>query len=313
MKQMAENRKPYYYGVGENVEGCNTLEEIMDKAGLNWEVEKQPIFLGDNSRIEDSFATVRKDNGRVLGIVGRGYEVVQNREGFDFIEDCLGYGITFTKAGTYDKGKRVFMIGEAPTVTVLGDEVHPSILFKNSHDGSGAITAMFTPMRIVCENGLMIPIPGHQNGVVKFTISHTKNVKDRLRIVEELITKNNIYIEALKRQAETWASTPFSAEQYYQLAQELAEVKEDENGERKLTRGQESMIEDLMMAYKEEDVKKFEGTAWQALLAVSDYDSHKINSRNTGNIEYNFDRVAYGMSVLAQASQIISRMTGVAV
>ena len=45
------------------------------------------------SEVPNRFATVRVDNNQVLGIVGNNYEVVQNIEGFEFIDDCLGDGI----------------------------------------------------------------------------------------------------------------------------------------------------------------------------------------------------------------------------
>lgn len=310
MKQLGAERKPYFYGMGEDVVGCDSLESIIKKARLDWEVEKQSIFLGGGKEIAGKFATVRKDNGQVLGIVGNGYQVVQNIEGFNFVQDCLGEGITFTKAGTYNRGERVFMIGEAPSVNILGDEVHPSILFKNSHDGSGGVQAMFTPMRIACENGMMIPIPGHEKGIVKFSISHTKNVARRLQIVEELITKNNKYIEALKAQAEMLANTPFSEEQFETMSRQLAGITGEEE---KITRGQSMVVSDLEDAYNEEDVSNFRGTAWGALLAASDYDTHKENSRNTGNTEWGFERVAYGMTLLVAAAQIVAQMTGVGV
>lgn len=309
MKQMGIERTPYYAQLGGDVVGCKSVEEVIKKVGLDWEVEKQPLFLGSGKQVDRKFATVRKDNGQVLGIVGDNYQVVQNHEGFEFINECLGEGITFTKAGTYNRGERVFMVGEAPTVNICGDDVHPSILFTNSHDGSGTVKAMFTPMRVVCANGLMIPIPGHESGIVNIRVSHTRNVKDRLMIAQDLIMRNNVYIEALRHEAEQMVNTPFSAEQFELLSRELAGVKGEE-GE-KITRGQDAIITDLAAAYQEEDIAKFDGTAWKALMAVSDYDSHKLNSRNTGNTEYQFERVAYGMTVLVSAMAIIQRMTGV--
>lgn len=307
MKQIGTERKPYYYGMGENVSEAKSVDDIMRMAKLDWEVEKQPIFLGNNNEIPNRFATVRKDTGKVMGIVGNTYEVVQNRDGFAFVEQCLGEGITFTKAGLYNRGERIFMIGEAPSVEVMGDEVHPTILFMNSHDGSGSIKAMFTPMRLVCENGLMIPIAGHEKGIVNFKIPHTKRVQDRLWITQDLIKQNNQYIDVLKQRAELLAATPFTKEQFKELSLELAGVEEGV----KITRGQEQIIADLSLAYEEDDVANFNGTAWGAMLAVSDYDTHKLNSRNTGNMEYGFERMAYGMAVVVAASQIIARMTGV--
>lgn len=311
MKQMANERKSYYANIGNDVVGCSSVDEVMAKAGLDWTVEKRPIFLAGEKTIPNKFATVRTDTDKVLGIVKGGYEVVQNRDGFNFIDECLGEGITFTKAGTYNKGERVFVVGEAPSVEVAGDEVHPTILFTNSHDGGGSINAMFTPMRLICENGLMIPIPGHEKGIVKLRISHTKHVKDRLEIAKDLIMANNQYIEALRQRAEMLTKVEFSDEQFLQLSRELAAVEVPAEGEEeKITRGQQSIITDLAAAYEEEDIARFRGTAWGAILAASDYDTHKESSRNTGNEEYQFERVAYGMTMLVAAYQIIARMTG---
>ena len=78
-----------------------------------------------------------------------------------------------------------------------------------------------------------------------------------------------------------------------------------------MTKGQLQMIEDLQTAYQAPDLQKFEGTAWQAINAVADYDSHRIPSRDTGNNEDQFNRILYGMAVLQMAYQIIARMKGI--
>lgn len=315
--QIGAERAPYFAKVGKDVVGCKTVREVAKLAQLDWEVEKRPIYLQttkqvavddeheDYDQVEDKFATVRKDTGKVLGIVGNQYEVVQNIEGFEFIDDVLGKDITFVKAGTHAKGTRVFIAAKAQSVEIEGDEIIPYILFTNSHDGAGTVTAIFTPMRQVCSNGLMLPAKGHQE--IKIRIQHTKNVKDRLMIAKEVIKKNNKYLEALKAQAAELRNTEFSKEEFTQLATELAKVKEGEE----MTKGQLQMIEDLQTAYQAEDLQKFEGTAWQAINAVADYDSHRIPARETGNNEDQFNRILYGMAVLQTAYQIIARMKGI--
>lgn len=308
MKQMANAREPYFAKVGKDVVGCKSVEEVMAVAGLDWEVDKRPVYLSGNKKIPDWFATVRSDTKQVLGMVKNSYSVVQNKDAFGFIDECLGEGITFTKAGTYDKGKRVFAIGEAPSVDICGDEVHPTILFTNSHDGSSGVTAMFTPMRLICENGLMIPIKGHENGIRKIRVSHTRCVSDRLQTAKQLIMESNQYIEALRARAEKLAATPFTDEQFQLMTKELAGIKTPED-EEKISWGQRSIITDLNSAYEEDDIAKFRGTAWGAILAASDYDTHKENGRNTGNDEYNFGRVAFGMAVVVAAYAIVNRMT----
>ena len=308
MKVTGAERKPYFTKVGKDIIGMKSVQDVIKATDLDWAVEKQPIFLKGESEVPNRFATVRVDNNQVLGIVGNNYEVVQNIEGFEFIDDCLGDGIEFVKAGTYNRGERVFIAAKAPSVNICGDEVIPHILFTNSHDGSGTVQAIFTPMRLVCSNGLMLPAEGHESGIVKIKIQHTKNVKDRLMIAKEVILKNNIYIEALKKEAEELLATPFTESQFKALSEELAGIKgvEDE----KVTRGQIALVGDLQTAYQEEDIQKFDNTAWKAINAVADAESHKVNSRNTGNDEYEFERVAFGMTMLVTAYQIVARMTG---
>ena len=129
--QIGAERAPYFAKVGKDVVGCNSVAEVAKLAGLDWEVEKKPLFYHDGehtgmaamSEVEDKFATVRKDTGKVLGIVGNQYEVVQNIEGFEFIDDVLGKDITFVKAGTHAKGTRVFIAAKAQSVEIEGDEI----------------------------------------------------------------------------------------------------------------------------------------------------------------------------------------------
>ena len=309
--QVGKERAPYFAKVGKDIIGCQTVEEVAKVAQLDWEVEKKPIYIdtwpigSSKEQVDGKFATVRKDTNKVLGIVGNQYEVVQNIEGFEFINDVLGEDITFVKAGTHSKGSRVFIAAKAKSIDIEGDEIIPYILFTNSHDGAGTVTAIFTPMRLVCSNGLMLPAEGHQE--IKIRIQHTKNVKDRLMIAKDVIKKNNKYIEALKEQAARLRATEFSKEEFNQLAIELANAKEGEE----LTKGQVQMIEDLNVAYQAEDLQKFDNTAWKAVNAVADYDSHRIPSRDTGNTEDQFNRILYGMAVLTAAYNIIARMKGI--
>lgn len=306
MLAIGSERKPFYSKLGKDVVGFNSVAEVMAEAKLNWTVEKKPIFLGGCKKIPNRFATVRTDTGATLGIVGNNYEVVQNEQAFDFINDCMGEGLTFVKAGTYNRGERVFVAAKAPSVDICGDEIIPHLLFTNSYDGSGSIGATFTPMRLICSNGLMIPAKGYEKDIIKLRISHTKSAPERLVISKGLMIDHDKYIKNLKCEAEELLATPFSDNEYLQLSNELAGISNV--ADEKVTKGQLTMVEDLAQAFQEDDIRKFDGTAWGAVTAVSDFNSHKLNSRNTGNDEYQFERVAYGMTALVASIAIINRM-----
>ncbi|MCQ6468434.1 DUF932 domain-containing protein, partial [Vibrio parahaemolyticus] len=59
----------------------------------DWEVEKvQALSSYDLQPIEGKFATVRKDTGAPLGVVGNVYQPLQNKEAFSFLDTILGQG-----------------------------------------------------------------------------------------------------------------------------------------------------------------------------------------------------------------------------
>ncbi len=101
------------------------------------------------------YATVRQDTREVLGIVGERYRLVQNHEAFTFIDQLLGSAIHFETARSLHGGRRVWVLATLPDhVEVGGDDVRPYVLLMNSHDGSTAVVAATTPIRVVCQNTL---------------------------------------------------------------------------------------------------------------------------------------------------------------
>ena len=114
---------------------------------------KEPVHRPGGERIDGFHATVREDSGRVLGIVGDDYVVVQNRDCFAFLANLLGSELIFETAGSLWGGRQVFITAELPDhVTVGGDEVRPYVVVSAWHTGTGAIRAMTTPVRAVCAN-----------------------------------------------------------------------------------------------------------------------------------------------------------------
>ena len=151
---MMSVRRVPWHGLGVVLEQRpHTLDEALEAAGLTWTVAKQPIHLADGRRIDGHHATVREDTGAVLGVVGDDYVVVQNRECFAFLANLLGSELIFETAGSLWAGRQVFITAELPDhITVGGDDVRPYVVLSAWHTGTGAIRAMTTPVRAVCNN-----------------------------------------------------------------------------------------------------------------------------------------------------------------
>ena len=150
------------------------------------------------------FATVRQDTREVLGIVGERYRIVQNDEAFAFVDQLLGSAIHFETAGSLHGGRRVWVLATLPEhVEVGGDPVRPYVLLMNSHDGSTAVIAATTPIRVVCQNTLNW---GLRNARQKFSIRHTEAVTQRVHEARRVLELSIDYYEQFKRYGDELAS-----------------------------------------------------------------------------------------------------------
>lgn len=188
-----------WHGLGQIVQDYPTSREALEFAGLDFEVVKRPIFavpeqkpedMGvlDSIKIPERFATIRTDRNTALGVVGKDYRIVQNREAFNFFDAIVGEtdGILYETAGSLFDGSKIFITAKLPTYIKVGkdDLIEQYIFLTNTHDGSGSIIAAFTPVRIVCNNTLNAALR-NCSGVIK--IRHTANAKDRLNEAHKLM------------------------------------------------------------------------------------------------------------------------------
>lgn len=108
------------------LEDYPTSQEALQFAGLDFEVTKRPIYaipectpevkgVSIGIDIPNRFATVRTDRNTALGVVGRDYEVVQNRDAFSFFDCIVGgdSGILYETAGALGTGERIFITANA--------------------------------------------------------------------------------------------------------------------------------------------------------------------------------------------------------
>lgn len=192
-----------------DVSDCKTSAEVMEKAGMNWDVDKcdlvaeMPFGLNrDNSiaigefaheghiyrRCPNAYGTFRTDNNIPLGVVKQKYEVVQNRDAFAFFDNAIGRGeAIWDKAGWFDNGRKIVVTAKLPgnILGPFGDPIDKYLVFANSHDGSCSVNIMFTPIRIVCTNKLNSAL---NNADSYIRIRHTSSAGRRLDFAKGVIS-----------------------------------------------------------------------------------------------------------------------------
>ncbi|VFA41278.1 DUF932 domain-containing protein [Chryseobacterium indologenes] len=225
-----------WHNLGQIVQEYPTSEEAIKFAGLDYEVEKSPLFtkgagiIENNNGIEmiDSelevpnyFANIRTDNNTVLGVVGKDYHIVQNREAFSFFDAIVGggNGILYETAGALGNGERIFITAKLPDYIRVGngDDITEKYIFlTTSHDGSGSITAAFTPVRIVCQNTLNASLKNMSNVV---RIRHTAGAKQRLEEAHKVMGLANKLSNELESTFNHWANIKVGDDEMKRLIQ----------------------------------------------------------------------------------------------
>lgn len=225
-----------WHNLGQLVEEHPTSEEAIKFAGLDYEVEKSVLFtkasgiieeddniIMNNSELEvpNYFANIRTDNNTVLGVVGKDYQIVQNREAFSFFDSIVGGkdGILYETAGALGNGERIFITAKLPDYIRVGngDDITEKYIFlTTSHDGSGSITAAFTPIRIVCQNTLNASLKNISNVV---RIRHTAGAKQRLEDAHKVMGLANILSTQLEETFNYWAKIKVGDDEMKKLIQ----------------------------------------------------------------------------------------------
>ena len=149
-----------WHGLGQKLDGPATAAAAIQAANLDWKVEKVPLHIHQGKfcrEVPDRFAIVRNDESlfqgppTVLGIVGRDYTPLQNREAFDWFDPIAdGAKAIYHTAGALGDGERVWILAKLPdAIQVIGDDIADKfLLLSNSHDGSSSVQVKFTPIPV---------------------------------------------------------------------------------------------------------------------------------------------------------------------
>jgi phage/plasmid-like protein (TIGR03299 family) len=201
--------KAPWHGLGTQVATHMKPKEAIVEGGLNWRVGKyemeipHEIVLDQDGAgtyrpvivVPDRFAIMRQDTNSILGFVGSDYQEVQNEEAFEPFEALFGKDAACIETvGALEGGKRIFAMAKRnATVEIMpGDPVEDYFLMTSSHDGTGSVLLLDTPIRVVCQNTLVAALKGCRNAI---SVKHTKNVKVGLKKATEFLAQHKKYWE----------------------------------------------------------------------------------------------------------------------
>lgn len=195
-KMVYVGEKPWH-GLGKEIPADLTPMQVLEEAGLDWEVEKVPAYAtiaGKKTAVGWS-ALVRSEDNSVLDVVSDDWNPVQNADAFEFFNDFIAEGgMEMHTAGSLRGGQIVWALAKVKDSFELfgGDRVDSYLHFTNFHKYGCSTDVRFTPIRVVCNNTLTLSLNTKVERMVK--ISHRRefdgdNVKLMLGVAQEKLAK----------------------------------------------------------------------------------------------------------------------------
>lgn len=292
-----------WHGLGTIVKEAPTSAEAIKLAGLDWRVLQEPVFLPDQTVVPGYKANVRETDRAVLGLVTDRYRVVQNEEAFAFCDALLGEGVKFETAGSLSGGKRNFILAILPEqYKILGDDVDPYVVFTNSHDGKGSITAAMTPIRVVCQNTLNLAL---REAKRSWSTYHTGDVQGKLDEAQAVLRLGEQYMKSLNDESEKLAKVKLADDKIKDYIKMLLPVDDDASERTKQNTYQLQYI--LFSRYFDTpDLQGLGKNAYRFINAVSDFATHKEPMRRMKNYRENlFARTIDGNAMIDRAYEMM--------
>jgi phage/plasmid-like protein (TIGR03299 family) len=275
-------RTTTFANIGTDITGLTTSEAVLNKAGLNYNVVKKPMYLMNDSGelidYQDKKFTVVEGTDKVLGVVSSKYEICQNRDAFSFIDYIGGnsVGFEYVKAGE-TQGGLVYIIAKIPNVNLMGDAITPYIIFQNSHDGMNSVKATICPLRIICQNQFNVSFRQSSNTV---RIIHSSQMDARMLTAREMMRDVAGYMETFTDTATNLATKKISYDAVINVFNDVFKYKPETMSTRQLQNFEDAR-NDFLACYNSDDNQNFKGTAWGVMNGAADYLTHHRSVRKT--------------------------------
>lgn len=293
-----------WHKLGKHFETAPSIEEGIKAAGLDYNIELKDLQTVDGINVPQK-AVVRTDINKSLGIVSKSYNILQNKEAFNFFEPFIENGLaTLESAGSLYNGRKVFVLAKiaGDDMEIMpGDMVQKFILLSNSHDGGSAIRVGFTGIRVVCSNTLTMAHSGKNSQLIR--VYHTKGVQqtiEEIRMTMDLVnqqftTTEERYKELAKKSMSVadfkkYIKAVTSKESLEKLLRETPTIEDDSQvkqfTEEEVEEGRNRLIKRVEEVFELEPVHN----RWTAYNAVNYY----INHERSRNVESRYNSLWFG-------------------
>jgi len=295
-------REPAWHGMGKVLDDYpENWDAARKEAGLTWEPVSAPNFgftglapdgsvvydpelavtdengkpVGSYTRDTDKQRVVRSDSGLLLGTPSNWYEIITHAEMGEIVEAIEGQpNVKYETTVVLDGGKAVASVVRLDEpVTLPGDNslTLPYLALTARHDGTGALRAQSTSVRIVCANTFALAeAEGDRNNTV-FTFSHSRSWHERVEEAREAIRGLRADFTAYVGMAEEWARTPVTKRQRELFVTEFIPMPPGELISDRVAKNVETARQAVRDILASKTTETINGTALGLIQAAGEY------------------------------------------
>lgn len=272
-------REPAWHSLGNVVydENVDTISAMREAGLTDWNVRVDEIPLPDGYQSDKPLLVTVRDRpfspGKidVFGPVGSRYVPFQNEQTAEFGDALHGEGAVLETVGSLHGGRQMFYTMKIDRTLLLdpsgsADQTDLYLIVANSHDGSKAIQAMISPVRVVCANTLNFAINQAQQS---FKIRHTRNAGGRVDEARKALGIVGAYFDEFEVMARELFETKVTNDTFEQIVQALYPL--DNDASKAAVTRQANKIESIESIWQSDANAPIFGTGWGAVNALTEW------------------------------------------
>lgn len=212
LETMAYFGETPWHKMGTKVAHLMTSAEALIAAGLEWLVEKSPVFNKEGQQIPNCFEIRRVTDHEHYCTITDEYNPYQNIDSFKFFDELVqSHDAIYETAGSLRKGAVIWILAKLNDCIYIkndpDEKIDKYVLLKNSHNTDMAMQVVTTPVRVVCMNTLRQAIARSHNS---FYAKHTGDITARVGEARETLGIVNKQYDYFKMGAEIMANKQVS-------------------------------------------------------------------------------------------------------
>tara|TARA_R100001460_G_scaffold4800_1_gene13448 strand:- start:16373 stop:17308 length:936 start_codon:yes stop_codon:yes gene_type:complete len=271
-----------WHGLGQQVPADLSPQQMMESAGLDWTVEKQTLVTLEGAEVPEKKALVRSSDDKVLDIVGKNWNPVQNIEAFEFFDDFVRSGdMQMHTAGSLKGGQIVWGLAKVNDSFELfgGDKVDSYLLFTNPHRFGQSIDVRFTPIRVVCNNTLTLSLSQESQNAVKLNHKKQFDAEEVKRMLGVAEFKLNQY----KEMAAFLGNKQFKLDNVREYFNDLFPTYSKKESDELVISRPGQRLEELLNS--QPGANFAQGSWWSAFNAVTYYTDHERGNDSDARLQ----------------------------